>query len=132
MARDSAISTMAAAPSVMPAELPAVTLPPSRNTGSSRPSASIVVSGRGCSSTATVVVEPFGPATSTPMISAARRSVPSCAFCWDSSANASCSSRVMSYMSTRFSAVSPMIRPLNGSSSPSRYIASTTSAFPSR
>jgi hypothetical protein len=27
---------------------------------------------------------------------------------------------------------SPMIRPLNGSSSPSRYIASTTSAFPSR
>ena len=34
-ARDSLISTIAAAPSVMPLELPAVTLPPSRKTGAS-------------------------------------------------------------------------------------------------
>ena len=39
-ALDADISTIAAAPSVMPLELPAVTLPPSRNTGFSpaRPS----------------------------------------------------------------------------------------------
>ena len=53
-ARSSSIRTMAAAPSVSPLELPAVTLPPSRKTGGSFARLSIVVSGLGCSSAATV------------------------------------------------------------------------------
>ncbi len=84
-----------------------------------------------CSSSATVTV--FRPiVTSTGNISAALPSAPATACRWDRSANSSCSSREMSYMSTRFSAVSPMISPQSGSSRPSRYIASTASVLPSR
>ena len=46
-------SRRAAAPSLMPLELPAVTVPPARNAGRSFASASAVVSGRGCSSVST-------------------------------------------------------------------------------
>ncbi len=57
------ISTSAAPPSVMPDEVPAVMMPglPSTlpNTGGSFRSCSIVVSGRGCSSAATVASRPF-------------------------------------------------------------------------
>ena len=45
--------TSAAAPSLMPAALPAVTVPPARNAGFSAPSFSSDVSGRGCSSRTT-------------------------------------------------------------------------------
>jgi hypothetical protein len=89
------------------------------------------VSGRTCSSAVTVTV-PRPTFASTGNISAARRSVASAAFCCDSSAKRSCSSRPMSYRSTRFSAVSPITSPDSGSSSPSRYIASTASVLPSR
>ena len=95
-ARDSLVSTIAAAPSVMPLELPAVTVPPGRNTAFSFASASIVVPGRGCSSPATVSVEPFGPGVSTVKISAALAASPVAAFCCDSNAKASCSCREMS------------------------------------
>ena len=53
-ARSSLAITSAAAPSLMPLELPAVTLPPARNAGRSFASASAVESGRGCSSTVDV------------------------------------------------------------------------------
>ena len=49
-ARSSLAITSAAAPSLTPLALPAVTVPPSRNTGLSAASFSAVVSGRGCSS----------------------------------------------------------------------------------
>ena len=57
-------TTSAAAPSLSPDELPAVTVPPGRNAGFSVASFSALVSGRGCSSRATpsdrdeLVVEP--------------------------------------------------------------------------
>ena len=53
-ARSSLAITSAAAPSLMPLELPAVTLPPARKAGRSFASASAVESGRGCSSTVDV------------------------------------------------------------------------------
>ena len=55
----SVVTTTAAAPSLMPEELPAVTVPPSRNAARSLPSASMLVS-RGCSSVSKVTVSrPF-------------------------------------------------------------------------
>ena len=52
-ARSSDAITSAAAPSLIPDELPAVTVPPARNAGFSAASFSSVVSGRGCSSRTT-------------------------------------------------------------------------------
>ena len=52
-ARSSDAITSAAAPSLTPLAFPAVTVPSSRNAGFSAASFSAVVSGRGCSSTAT-------------------------------------------------------------------------------
>src|SRR5512132_3491737 len=132
-ARDSDISTRAAAPSVIPEELPAVTLPFSRKTGGNAASRSSVVSGRGCSSSLTVMVpERLGSGAWTGNVSAARRSFAAWAFCCDSRANSSCSPREMSYRSTRFSAVSPMMSSHRGSRRPSRYIASKAVASPAR
>src|SRR5512132_549348 len=132
-ARDSDISTRAAAPSVIPEELPAVALPFSRKTGGNAASRSSVVSGRGCSSSLTVMVpERLGSGAWTGNVSAARRSFAAWAFCCDSRANSSCSPREMSYRSTRFSAVSPMMSSHRGSRRPSRYIASKAVASPAR
>ncbi|OFW77292.1 MAG: hypothetical protein A2Z48_09550 [Actinobacteria bacterium RBG_19FT_COMBO_70_19] len=75
---------------------------------------------------------PLGLGASTGNISSARRALLASAFCCDSSANPSCSSREIPYMSTRFSAVSPMRTPESGSSSPSLYIASYAVASPRR
>ena len=61
--------TSAAAPSLTPLEFPAVTVPPSRNTGRSEPSFSCVVSGRGCSSRST----PFTATSSSEKSAAAQR-----------------------------------------------------------
>ncbi|MNY44539.1 hypothetical protein D3C86_1795740 [compost metagenome] len=61
---------IAAAPSLMPEALPAVTVLPSPLTGLSLARASGVVSGRGCSSLATTV-SPFLPLITTGTISSA-------------------------------------------------------------
>src|SRR4029077_11727264 len=81
---------MAAAPSLIPEELPAVTVPPGRNTGLSLASCSSVVSGRGCSSSATSIV--FFPVfTVSGTISSAKRpsAFARAARCWLRSAIAS-------------------------------------------
>ena len=86
--------------------MPAVTLPPSRNTGSSEASFSSVVSAR----------MPSSLLTSTPagvtmgMISRAKMPVSRApaAFCCEPSANASMSSRLTSQRSATFSAVTPI------------------------
>ena len=90
-ARSGLASTRQAAPSLICEELPAVTVPPSRNTGLRRPSLSSVVSGRGPSSVCTVTGSPFGCGTGTGTISSSKRPA-SCAASarwWLSSANSS-------------------------------------------
>ena len=72
-ARSSVASTTQAAPSLICEELPAVTVPPSRNTGRSLASFSSVVSGRGPSSACTVTGSPFGCGTGTGTISSSKR-----------------------------------------------------------
>jgi hypothetical protein len=88
-------SSRAAAPSLTPLALPAVTVPPSRTKGLSLASASAVVSARGCSSTSKVTVS-LRPFTVTGVICAA--STPSCcaraARCWERRAKASWSARL--------------------------------------
>ena len=100
---------IAAAPSLIPDELPAVTVPPDRNAGRSRASPSGVTSGRGCSSRETISGSPLRWGTSTGTISASNR--PSdmawAARRWLSAAKASCSSRVIPCRSATISAVSP-------------------------
>ena len=124
-ARDAAMRTSAAAPSVIPDEFPAVIVPVSSSkTGFSFARPSSVVSGRGCSSRSTATVAPFFAGTATGTISFARRSHAASAFCCDRKANSSCSSRGISYLRARFSAVSPMIRPQSGSRNPSLFIPS--------
>ena len=66
-------SSTAAAPSLMPEELPAVTVPSVRNTGRSWASFSGVVSGRGCSSRSMTVGSPFGCGITTGTISSLKR-----------------------------------------------------------
>ena len=86
-ARSSLAITSAAAPSLMPLELPAVTVPPARKAGRSFASSSAVESGRGCSST---VTSPTG-------ISSSAKRPAACASaqrCCERSANASWSSRL--------------------------------------
>ena len=96
----------AAAPSLSGQALPAVTVPPSRNTGFRLDRPSSVVPGRGPSSLVTTV--PSGRVTG--MISRSKNP-----FSWDStarvcerSANSSISSRVTFSYSATFSAVWPM------------------------
>ena len=124
----------AAAPSVIPEALAAVTVPFSGSkTGESLRMLSNLASGRGCSSFATTVA-PFRDDTVTGDSSASKRPA-SCAapaFFWLSSANRSCSSRGMSSSRASFSAVSPISMSESGHRKPSWTIASTTSAWPSR
>ena len=93
------MTTTAAAPSLRPDALPAVTVPPSlRNAARSLPRPSAVTPARGCSSLSTTRV-PFRSLISTGTISSSK--VPSStarsAFCWLAAANSSCASRLMSY-----------------------------------
>ena len=75
---------MAAAPSLMPLALPAVTVPLGRKAGFRRASFSIVVSGRGCSSVSTTMGSPLRWGTTTGTISSLNRplSMAALAFIW--------------------------------------------------
>ena len=81
-------TSSAAAPSLIPDEFPAVTVPPGRNAGRSAASRSSVVSGRGCSSVSTTAGAPRGRGIVTGTISSANRPAPiaAAARCWLSSA----------------------------------------------
>ena len=105
-ARLSLMTTTAAAPSLSGHALPAVTVPPSRNTGFSCESPSRVVFGRGPSSLVTTV--PSGVVTG--MISRSKKpfSWDSTARVWESRANSSISWRDTFLYSATFSAVWPM------------------------
>ena len=71
-ASEALITTMAAAPSLMPEALPAVTVPSLEKAGRSLARISIVVSGLGYSSFSTTV-SPLRPFTVTGAISSAKR-----------------------------------------------------------
>jgi len=91
-----------------PEALPAVMLPPRRNSAGRRASFSAVVSGRGCSSRSTTSASPLRCGTSTGTISSAMRpdSIASRARICERSAKASWSRRSMWCSSATFSAVS--------------------------
>ena len=108
-ARCSSITRRAAAPSLMPEEFPAVTVPPFSKTGASRASDSGVTPARGCSSVATRTGPPFRLGTSTGT-SSSRKRLPArarAARAWLSAAKASCSSRVTPNSRATTSAVCP-------------------------
>ena len=102
-ARASEVTNRAAAPSLIPLLLPAVTVPSSsrRNAGLSEASCSRVVAGRGCSS---------WPSSGIGLTSSSNRPASKAAAhrCWELRANASWSSRLTPIWATTFSAVSPM------------------------
>ena len=109
LAFSSLITTMAAAPSLIPEALPAVTMPSFLKAGFRRARVSTVVPGRGPSSVSTIT-EPFLPLTSTGTISSLN--LPSAMafshFCWLLAENSSSISRVRCHCSATFSAVMPM------------------------
>ncbi len=82
---------IAAAPSLTPDALPAVTVPGERNGVFSRVRSASVVAGRGCSSLSTVTGLPLESLASTATISAAKNpfSIDCPARCWLRQANAS-------------------------------------------
>jgi hypothetical protein len=100
----------AEAPSLIPDELPAVTLPPLRNAGFNFASASVVVVGRMNSSVSTTFGSPRFCGTSTGVISRSKRRLAcaDAAFCCERQAKTSCSCRVTPKRSATFSAVSPI------------------------
>ena len=108
-ASSAVISTSAAAPSLMPDALPAVTVPSLAKAGRSFASASTVVPWRGYSSVSTTM-SPLRLGTVTAAISSARRPsfCASSALAWLAAANASCSLRPICHFSATFSAVFPM------------------------
>ena len=87
-----------------------MTLPSFLNAGLSLPRDSAVVPARGCSSLAKLTGSPLREGIRIGVISSAKRpaSMAATAFCCEAAAKASCSSRLMPYLSTRFSAVMPM------------------------
>ena len=89
-------TTSAAAPSLTPGALPAVTVPPSRNAGLSLPSASSEVSSRGVSSSAIISGSPFFCGMGTGTISSLKRPalMAATALRWLCSAYSSCCWRV--------------------------------------
>ena len=111
-------TTTAAAPSLMPDALPAVTVPFFSNRATSFCKISSVVSARMCSSLSTVI-SPFFVFTVTGTISSLNRhdSRAFAASMWLRYANSSAASRVMPYLRPRFSAVFAMPRPLYESTS---------------
>ena len=100
-ARSSLAITSAAAPSLIPLEFPAVTVPPSRKAGLSAAIFSAFVSGRGCSSRVTPSIATSSSSKRPASSAAAQRRC-------DRSANSSCSSRLTPYRSATFSPVSPI------------------------
>ncbi len=109
-------STKKAAPSFRPDELPAVTDPPLLNAGFSLPRDSIVVSGFTCSSVSKTI-SPLRVFRTMSTIWDLKRpsAIAAAARRCDSTASASCSSRVMPHFVTRFSAVMPMCPTPKGS-----------------
>ncbi len=103
------ISTTAAAPSLMPEALPAVTVPSLSKAGLSFAASSILAPSRIYSSSATIV-SPFRVFTVTGAISSLNLPAflaASALFC-EAVANLSCSSRVICHWRATFSAVTPM------------------------
>jgi hypothetical protein len=126
------MTTTAAAASLIPEALPAVTVPPASNAGLSFANPSSETSGRACSSTLNSTVS-LRCLTSTGTTSCSNRpaSIAATARRCDSTANASCASRDIPWDLARFSAVTPMWILLNGSvSAPTTE--STSDASPSR
>ena len=105
----SLITTIAAAPSLMPEAFAAVTVPSALNAGRSLLMPSAVTPARGPSSLSNITVS-FLTLTGTGTISSLKR--PSAQafshFCWLEAANSSCISRVRPYFSATFSAVIPI------------------------
>ncbi len=99
----------AAAPSLTPEALPAVTVPLGKS-ARSLPSVSKVVPARGCSSVSTTMGSPFFCGMLTGTISLARRPFfwPATALSWLRTANASCASRLTPNSWATFSPVSGM------------------------
>mmetsp|Transcript_37268 Transcript_37268/g.76054 ORF Transcript_37268/g.76054 Transcript_37268/m.76054 type:complete len:220 (+) Transcript_37268:234-893(+) len=102
-------TTIAAAPSVMPDAVPAVTVPSFLNTVGSLPSDSAVVPARGPSSVSNTSM-PLRPLISIGSISDLNlpAALASAQACWLRAPYASVSARVRLYSSARFSAVMPM------------------------
>mmetsp|Transcript_3178 Transcript_3178/g.8233 ORF Transcript_3178/g.8233 Transcript_3178/m.8233 type:complete len:203 (+) Transcript_3178:829-1437(+) len=100
------MSSTAAAPSLTWLDVPAVTEPPSLNTGLSLARRSTVVPARGPSSAETTV--PSSSVTGTISSANLPLACAASAFACDSTPIWSCSSRVMPYRSATFSAVMPM------------------------
>ena len=113
--------TTAAAPSLMPEALPAVTVPPFLNTAGSWARRSRLVSARGPSSVSTTTGSPRRWGTETAVICPLNRpfSMAATARFWLMSASSSWSSRVTPKRSATFSAVTPMWYRLTGQPRPS-------------
>ena len=108
-AADARIKTSAAAPSLIPDALPAVTVPSLAKAGRSFASVSTEVPCFGCSSSDTIT-SPLRPLIVTGTISSVKRPAfcaASALFC-EAAANWSCSSRLSCHFSATFSAVLPM------------------------
>src|SRR5260221_6556954 len=99
------VTSNAAAPSLIPLDVPAVTVPSDRNAGLSLASLSADASSRGYSSFAKV--EPSGSVTATSSSVKTQSVRALAARRWLSSANASCSWRPILYCAATTSAVSP-------------------------
>src|SRR4029079_40617 len=104
------------APSLMPELLPAVIVPPSRNAGLSLASASDEVSARGCSSRATTTGSPFrcGIEMGTIWLSNRPPSIAATAFCFDFSAQSSCTDQTDTQLSVTLSDPPPACRDFLG------------------
>jgi hypothetical protein len=104
------ITTTAAAPSLMPLALPAVTLPALSNAGRRPARASALVLVLMYSSAANTTGSPLRCGMLTGTISSLNlpAACAAAAFCWLARASASCMSRVMPSCRATFSAVMPM------------------------
>ncbi len=104
------ITSKAAAPSLMPEELPAVTVPPSLKAGFNFARSSKVTSSRGCSSVSKLISSLFFIFIDTGIISFLKYPflMASQAFCWLLAAYWSCSFLLILYFSAMFSAVMPI------------------------
>src|SRR5476649_1056864 len=133
-ARCALITSTAAAPSLSPDALPAVTLPALSKAGRNPASTSALVLRLTNSSAAKTTGSPFFCAMENGRISSANRpaSCAAAAFCCEASASASCRSRVMPYCFATFSAVIPMWYWLKTSHRPSTIMLSISFASPMR
>src|SRR6266511_3208724 len=109
LASDAFMTTNAAAPSLRPDALPAVTVPSLEKAGLSWDTASSVVPGRICSSRS-ITISPLRDGTVTGAISSLKRPDfwAASALFWEATANLSCSSRLICHFCATFSAVVPM------------------------